>query len=194
MPPTPKDLLLAELAVQTGFASREQVNSCLAGLDSGKPGRTLSQALGDAGIVDPMRMRLLLQLADKEPAVQQKDEAEDDGQDFSKLIEIKRFAAAGEVDKVMGILRSMKGDSKFGRLGKILLKKSMLNAEQIHAMLEEKGIKILRCPVCSKNYEVKDFDPAKKYGCPKCKKQLKPLDYSEIPIPDSDMEVVVEEG
>ncbi len=191
---SPRDLLLAELAVQTGFAGRQQVDDCIAELKKGGMQKSLAQALFARGHIDQTRMKLLEQLADKDPPAPAPVSTEDDGAELSKLVELKRHAAAGDVDKVMAVLKEMKSDGKFGRLGKILLKKSMLNAEQIHALLDEKGIKILRCPACRKTYEVKEFDPARKYGCGRCKEKLKPVDFSEIPIPDSDMEVVVEEG
>jgi hypothetical protein len=191
MPAEPRNLLMAELAVQTGFATREQVNECLGELENAAEGTDLADVLLSRNLISKDQSSLLNQLADSDtaPRKEVKDE-----EDFDRLVEIKQLAAAGEVEKVMEVLREMRGDSQFARLGQILLKKSLLNAEQMHALLEEKGIRVMRCPKCGKNLEVKNYNEKKAYGCGACKVRLQPIDLSEIPIPDADIDVVVEEG
>jgi hypothetical protein len=119
------------MAVQTGFVTREQVDECMAELESGSDSQTLPDLLDAKGLLAPGQAKFLDQLADKEPTpVQDGTDKDDEDADFGRIVEIKRLAAAGEVEKVKSIVSEMKGDSRFARLGKILLKKSMLVAEE----------------------------------------------------------------
>jgi len=131
MPAAPRDYLLAEMAVQTGFVTREQVDECMAELESGSDPQTLPDLLDQKGFLAPGQAKFLDQLADKEPTpVQGGTDKDDEDADFDRIVEIKRLAAAGEVEKVRSIVDEMKGDSRFARLGQILLKKSILVAEE----------------------------------------------------------------
>lgn len=194
MAATPRDLLLAEMAVQTGFVPRTEVDACLAALDGAAEGRTLLDELSARGHLAPGQVQLLDSLADKEPEhVPGRDEEGDDA-DFQRLVDIKRLAAAGEVEKVMELLRGMGSSSRFERLGRILLRKSMLNADQIHSLLAEKGIRLLRCASCEKNFEIRNYDESKTYRCGACRQPLQPMDPQDIPIPDAGGDEVVSES
>jgi len=194
MPATQEDFLMAEMAVQTGFVTRDKVDACLGDLESGAARGGLAAVLLERGHIDGAQQKLLASLVDKKPVQPAPEARDDEDADFDRLVEIKRLAAAGEVEKIMQVIKEMRGSSRFKRLGQILLKKSMLNAEQMHALLEEKGIRVMRCPKCKKTLQVKNYQKNRRYGCGRCKVVLEPVAYDEIPIPDDDFEVVVEEG
>jgi hypothetical protein len=192
MPADPKDLLLAEMVVQTGFIQRETVNRCLAEMEKEGWRRGLRQVLLDGKHIDPGRMALVDKFLESEPAKKPGESSEEE-KDFGRLVEMKRLAAGGEVELASKLLEEMKSKGAYSRLGDILLRKTLLTASQIHQILAEKGIRILRCKGCARKAEVKNFDPANEYRCKKCNGAMEPVDFSEVPVADPGMDVVVQE-
>lgn len=189
----PKDLLLAEMVVQMGFVSRDTVNACLALVDPSGVPRTLAQALLDGGHIRPEQMSLVGKFMDREPE-KLPGEADEAEAEFGHLVEMKRLAATGEVEEALLLLEKMKGEgTQFARLGEILMRKTVLNAAQIHMLLEERGIRILRCRECARKAEVKDFNARNQYRCIECEGEMEPVDFGEIPVADPGMDVVVHE-
>ena len=192
MPADPKDLLLAEMVVQMGFVKREAVNACLAQVEREGSRRRLDAVLLEGKHITADRMLLVAKFMDREPA-QRPGESTEEEKDFGRLVEMKRLAAGGEVEQAAKLLEEMKGKGAYARLGDILLRKTMLTASQIHQLLAEKGIRILRCKGCARKAEVKDYDAATEYRCKKCKGGMEPVAFTEIPVADPGMDVVIQE-
>lgn len=188
----PKDLLLAEMVVQMGFVKREAVNRCLSRMEKAGKRRSLGEVLLAEKEITPEKMALVEKFMDREPP-QKPGESSEEEKDFGRLVEMKRLAAGGEVEQAQKLLEEMKGKGTYSRLGDILLRKTMLNASQIHQILAEKGIRILRCKGCGRKAEVKDYDAANEYECKKCHGGMETVDFSEIPVADPGMDVVVKE-
>ncbi|MHC5037988.1 MAG: hypothetical protein ACYTHM_11795 [Planctomycetota bacterium] len=194
MPADPKDLLLAEMVIQMGFTTRETVNACLEKLEKEGFKRSLAELLLEEKHLTQDQMVLVDKFMEREPE-KLPGHANEKETEFGHLVEMKRLAATGEVEEALRLLETLKGEGKYSRLGEILMRKTVLNAAQIHQVLEEKGIRILRCLGCSRKAEVKDFDAKNKYQCIECQGDMEPVDFSEIPIADPGMDVVVvEEG
>ncbi|MHC4778337.1 MAG: hypothetical protein ACYTFG_07175 [Planctomycetota bacterium] len=194
MPADPKDLLLAEMVIQMGFVTRKNVDEALAEMEKGGFAKGLSEHLLETGLLTTAQMDLVDKFMDREPE-KLPGEADEKEAEFGHLVEMKRLAATGDVEEALRLLEKMKGEGSYARLGEILMRKTVLNAAQIHQILEEKGIRILRCTGCQRKAEVTEFKADTKYGCVECKGVMEPVDFSEIPVADAGMDVVVvEEG
>ncbi|MHC4779855.1 MAG: hypothetical protein ACYTFG_14870 [Planctomycetota bacterium] len=193
MPADPRDLLLAEMVIQMGFVTRDVVNESLQRLE-GDASKTLADVLVEEKHVSAEQMSLVDKFMEREPD-KLPGQADEKEAEFGHLVEMKRLAVTGEVEEALQLLEKMKGEGKYARLGEILMRKTVLNAAQIHQLLEERGIRILRCQGCSRKAEVTDFDVKNKYRCSECDGEMEPVEFSEIPVADPGMDVVVvEEG
>ncbi|MHC4601078.1 MAG: hypothetical protein ACYS47_18955 [Planctomycetota bacterium] len=194
MPADPKDLLLAEMVIQMGFTTRDTVDEALAEMEKGGFTRSLADVLLEKKHVTAAQMELVDKFMEREPE-KLPGQADEEEAEFGHLVELKRLSATGDVEEALRLLESLKDKGQFARLGEILMRKTVLNAAQIHQILEEKGIRILRCQGCERKAEVKEFNAETKYACIECKGEMEPVDFSEIPVADAGMDVVVvEEG
>ena len=192
MPADPRDLLLAEMVVQMGFAKREIVDLCLAGLEKEGFRRDLKQALLDGNHVSPAKMALVEKFMDREPPAASAAAADED-RDFGRLVEMKKLAAGGDVDQAGKLLEEMKGRGAYAKLGGILMRKTVLAASEMQQVLAEKGITVLRCKSCGSKAELQGFDPAKPCACPSCLGPMTPVELASAPSADAGMDVVVSE-
>ncbi|GEM_PF-3136517 len=188
----PKDLLLAEMVIQMGFVTRDKVNECFADMKKRGFDGSLSDYLLAENVVTSQQMDLADKFMAREPE-KLPGEADEQETEFGHLVEMKRLAATGDVEEALRLLERLKNEGQYARLGEILMKKTVLNAGQIHHVLQEKGIRILRCEGCSRKAEVENFDPDRTYRCAECDGLMKPVEFSEIPVADAGMDVVVVE-
>ncbi len=61
------------------------------------------------------------------------------------------------------------------RLGEVLIRKGYATAEAVSHALAMQEKTILACVVCSKRCNATGFDPARRYVCPSCRGELRPL-------------------
>lgn len=188
----PKDLLFGEMVIQMGFVTRETVEESLSAMAASGFGGSLAEYLLQEGRATQAQLDLAAKFMDREPD-KLPGQADEQEAEFGRLVEMKRLAATGEVEAAMRLLESMKNSGSYARLGEILMRKTVLTAAQIHQVLEEKGIRILRCLGCGRKAEVEDFDAAKTYRCSACKERMDPVEFNEVPVADAGMDVVVVE-
>jgi serine/threonine protein kinase len=67
------------------------------------------------------------------------------------------------------------GEGPGPRLGELLVEKGYASAEAVHLALAFQEKTILTCTACGKRCNGSSFDPSRKYRCPSCKAELRPI-------------------
>src|SRR5262245_35615002 len=78
------------------------------------------------------------------------------------------------------ILRS--GQTVEPRLGELLVQKGYASADEIRHALAGQEKTILTCVQCGKRCNAAAYDPSRKYACPACKSELRPLSSSPAEV------------
>jgi len=76
------------------------------------------------------------------------------------------------------------------RLGELLVQKGYASADEIRHALAVQEKTILTCSACGKRCNASSYDPSRRYACPACKAELRPLsEPSEVAVQEQTQEM-----
>lgn len=91
---------------------------------------------------------------------------------FGELCIERGFATPDQIQECLDIQARFEKEGKHMRIGQILIEKKYVAIRQAQSIIELQGKKILRCANCDTKYNIKRYQPNKKYVCPKCSSEL----------------------
>jgi predicted Ser/Thr protein kinase len=82
------------------------------------------------------------------------------------------------------------GETVEPRLGELLVQKGYASADEIRHALAVQEKTILTCTACGKRCNAAAYDPGRRYGCPSCKAELRPVpEQAEVSVHEETQDV-----
>lgn len=91
---------------------------------------------------------------------------------FGQLAVEMEFASKEKIDEALKLQAQLEKQGKVTSLDRIVLKKGILDGEQIQEIEKKQGRRIVFCPECSNKLNVAIFGPGTRIRCPKCDTSL----------------------
>lgn len=91
---------------------------------------------------------------------------------FGKVLIRKGILSAEEVRKAIRAQHRFREQGENLRLGEVLVKIGLLEPEQVRHLLALVGKRLMHCPRCGRNFNVKHGEPDHEVECPRCRVPL----------------------
>ncbi len=91
---------------------------------------------------------------------------------FGQLAVELDFTSKDKIEEALRLQAQLEKQGKVTSLDRIMLKKGILDAEQIQEIEKKQGRRIVFCPECSNKLNVAIFGPGTRIRCPKCDTSL----------------------
>ena len=177
-----EELLFRRLANERDLVTIEQVEECLAMQKNNPHATSLFVIMIEKGYINHKNMATILK---RIPPQIGGGEAQrlftNVNKKFGELCVEKGFATTAQVAECLTLQEKLKTEGRHFRIGQILIEKKYLTFHQAQQVLDLQGKKILRCPTCETKFNIRHYQPNKKYTCPKCNGELSPVDATGSP-------------
>lgn len=91
---------------------------------------------------------------------------------FGQLAVELDYASKEKIEEALRLQAQLEKQGKVTSLDRIMLKKGIMDAEQIQEIEKKQGRRIVFCPECSNKLNVAIFGPGTRIRCPKCDTSL----------------------
>lgn len=91
---------------------------------------------------------------------------------FGQLAVEMEFTSKEKIEEALKLQAQLEKQGKVTSLDRIMLKKGILDGEQIQEIEKKQGRRIVFCPECSNKLNVAIFGPGTRIRCPKCDTSL----------------------
>jgi formylglycine-generating enzyme required for sulfatase activity/tRNA A-37 threonylcarbamoyl transferase component Bud32 len=159
---------LGEAAVKNGFISQAQLEECRKVQSQSSPPASLASILVSKKLLTDGQLGILLGLYRETIKIGGAPEEHVDAIGFGEIAVRKRMTTNEEVWKAIEEQTARREKGSVHRLGEILTERGTLTVFQAQEILEGQGKRILKCTVCSKQYNVRNFSSEKDYTCLSC--------------------------
>ncbi|RME04993.1 MAG: hypothetical protein D6805_01165 [Planctomycetota bacterium] len=166
------DLLLGKILVHNNFATSSQLQECIELQNQCKTSKPLGQILLEKGYITQEQLKMVLSLQNRHRQIYSSSSTSKDEENlFGKIVLMKKFAQAGQVEECLKIQKQFKDRSgKYFKLGEILVQKAYLNKFQVHeCLLVQNHLKSpLICQLCQQPFQMHVTPEFVKYTCSPC--------------------------
>jgi serine/threonine protein kinase/formylglycine-generating enzyme required for sulfatase activity len=166
-----EELLFRRIASEGQLITSEQLEECLEIQRNNPHATSLFVIMIEKGYITHKNMAIILkkippQVSEAMPLFTNANKK------FGEMCVEKGFVSTVQVAECLSTQEKLKAEGRHFRIGQILMEKKFLTVHQAQTVLELQGKKILRCPTCETKFNIRHYQPHKKYLCPKCNGEL----------------------
>lgn len=166
-----EELLFRRIAGEGQLITPEQLEECLEIQRKNPHATSLFVTMIEKGYINHKNMATILkkippQISEALPLFTNANKK------FGELCVEKGFVSTVQVAECLSTQEKLKAEGRHFRIGQILMEKKFITVHQAQVILEFQGKKILRCPTCETKFNIRHYQPHKRYQCPKCNGEL----------------------